>query len=118
MNKTILSLLLSATTLTTFGQFKVQSDGKIAIQTTSTASSPISINCGGSSSYYVYCSNTGGRGGISFTATGNSSKNSHWDRYLGQMPRTPSTCPHDQFEEYDDMTSHRAEMNIENGEIN
>ncbi len=20
---------------------------------------------------------------------------SHWDRYLGQMPRTPSTCPHD-----------------------
>ena len=69
MNKTILSLLLSATTLSTFGQFKVQSDGKIAIQTTSTASSPISINCGGSSSYYVYCSNTGGRGGISFTAT-------------------------------------------------
>ena len=45
-------------------------------------------------------------------------QNSHWDRYLGQMPRTPSTCPHDQFEEYDDMTSHRAEMNIENGEIN
>ena len=76
MNKTILSLLLSATTLSTFGQFKVQSDGKIAIQTTSTASSPISINSAGSSSYYVYCSNTGGRGGISFTATGNSSNTS------------------------------------------
>jgi len=63
------------------------------------------------------------------------------------MPCTPSTCPHDYIqtgaefsaeieeiddceecaskirvqnvpEEYDDMTSHRAEMNIENGEIN
>ena len=34
---------------------KVQSNGNIAIQTNSTAQSPISINDAGNSSYYIYC---------------------------------------------------------------
>lgn len=53
MRKLILSMLLIAVPTAIFAQFKVQSDGKIAIQTTSTASSPISINSAGSSSYYI-----------------------------------------------------------------
>ena len=72
MKRLVISISLCALVLSTSAQFKVQSNGKIAIQTTSTAQSPISINSAGSSSHYLYC-NTGGISGISLSATGNNS---------------------------------------------
>ena len=53
---------------------KVQSDGKIAIQTNSTALSPISINSAGSSSYYMSC-NPDGINGINLSTNGNGNNN-------------------------------------------
>ena len=47
------ALALSASAQNT--ALKVQSNGKIAIQTNSTALSPISINAAGNSSNYIYC---------------------------------------------------------------
>lgn len=73
MKKLLLSILLIATTITAFAQFKVQSDGKIAIQTNSTALSPISINGAGNSSYYIYCGNTSSKSGMYLSAYGNNS---------------------------------------------
>ena len=72
MKKVISSLLLFAATMSAFAQFKVQSDRNIAIRTSSTAVSPISINGAGNSSFYVYCDNTEGISGMSISATGNS----------------------------------------------
>ena len=72
MKRLVISISLCALVLSASAQFKVQSNGKIAIQTTSTAQSPISINSAGSSSHYLYC-NTGGISGISLSATGNNS---------------------------------------------
>ena len=48
-------------------QFKVQSDGKIAMQTTSTALSPISINGTGDASFYMH-GNAVGTSGLYFKA--------------------------------------------------
>lgn len=76
MKRLAISISLCALALSVSAQFKVQSDGKIAIQTTSTASSPISINGAGSSSYYIYCGNTSGKSGLSLSAVGNSSNTS------------------------------------------
>ncbi len=44
MKKTIIMLLMTLPVISANAQFKVQSDGKIAIQTVNTALSPISIN--------------------------------------------------------------------------
>mgnify|MGYP002625551704 CR=1 FL=1 len=73
MKKLLTSISLCAFVLSSSAQFKVQSDGKIAVQTTSTATSPISINCAGSSSYYIYCSNTSNKSGLYLSAYGNNS---------------------------------------------
>ena len=72
MKKSVLLISFCTLALSASAQFKVQSDGKIAIQTTSTALSPIAINTAGSSSYYMSC-NTGGKSGISLTAQGDNS---------------------------------------------
>ena len=69
MKKTLL-LSLCTLALSANAQFRVQSDGKVAIQTSSTALSPISINDAGDSSFYMSC-NTGGLSGISMTTQGN-----------------------------------------------
>jgi len=76
MKRLVISISLCALAFSASAQFKIQSDGKIAIQTTSTVSSPISINSAGSSSYYIYCSNTSGKSGLSLSAIGNSSNTS------------------------------------------
>lgn len=73
MKKTLL-LSLCTLVLSANAQFKVQSDGKIAIQTSSTTLSPISINGAGNSSYYMSCI-TGGLNGIFLKAQGNYSGN-------------------------------------------
>ena len=75
IKKVFVLLMLMAAPVVATAQFKVQSDGKIAIQTTSTAQSPISINGTGNSSYYMHCNNTGGKNGIYLKAQGNSSNN-------------------------------------------
>ena len=69
MKRTLL-LSLCTLALSANAQFRVQSDGKVAIQTNSTALSPISINNAGDSSFYMSC-NTGGLSGISMTTQGN-----------------------------------------------
>jgi hypothetical protein len=71
MKKTLL-LSLCTLALSANAQFRVQSDGKVAIQTSSTALSPISINGAGNSSYYMSCSTTG-LSGIYLTVQGNNS---------------------------------------------
>ena len=73
MKRTLL-LSLCTLVLSANAQFKVQSDGKIAIQTSSTTLSPISINGAGNSSYYMSCI-TGGLNGIFLKAQGNYSGN-------------------------------------------
>ncbi|MBP5714934.1 MAG: T9SS type A sorting domain-containing protein [Prevotella sp.] len=65
-------LALSASAQNT--ALKVQSNGKIAIQTNSTALSPIAINCAGNSSNYIYC-NASGKSGMYLTTSGNNSGN-------------------------------------------
>ena len=70
MKKVLFLINLCALALSASAQFKVQSDGNIAIQTTSTAQSPISINCAGNSSTYINC-NTTGKDGINLIANGN-----------------------------------------------
>ena len=58
MKKSLLLISLCVLALSTSAQntaFKVQSNGNIAIQTNSTAQSPISINAAGNSSNYIYC---------------------------------------------------------------
>ena len=69
MKKILFAISLCLLTLSASAQLKVQSDGKIAIQTTSTALSPISINCGGNSDYYMYC-NTLNNNGLYLTTSG------------------------------------------------
>ena len=72
MKKGLLSISLCVLSLSASAQFKVQSDGKIAIQTTSTPLSPIAINSAGNSSNYIYC-NAGGKSGMYLTTSGNNS---------------------------------------------
>ena len=65
MKKSLLSISLCVLALSASAQntaLKVQSNGKIAIQTNSTALSPISINCTGDSTYYMYCLANGKNG--------------------------------------------------------
>ena len=50
----VIMLLLSVTTAT-FAQFKIASNGYISALTTETASSPLSINYGGSSHFFMAC---------------------------------------------------------------
>ena len=59
---------------------KVQSNGNIAIQTNSTASSPIAINSAGNTSNYIYC-NAAGKNGVYLATSGNTSG----DIYGGQF---------------------------------
>lgn len=61
MKRTIIFISLFALVLSASAQFKVLSDGKIA------------INGNGSSSYQMHCGNTSGGSGLYFSATGNSS---------------------------------------------
>ena len=70
MKKSLLLISLCVLALSASAQFKVQSDGKIAIQTTSTALSPISINGTGNSSTYISC-NVTGKSGINLDVYGN-----------------------------------------------
>ena len=60
MKRSLLLISLCVLSLSASAQFKVQSNGNIAIRTNSTASSPIAINGAGNSSNYIYC-NAGGR---------------------------------------------------------
>ena len=84
MKRLIISISFCALVLSASAQFKVQSDGKIAIQTTSTALSPISINGAGSSSYYIY-GNTGLKSGIYLSATGNNSNTLNGGLFISSM---------------------------------
>lgn len=84
MKRIIISISLCALVISSSAQFKVQSDGKIAIQTTSTALSPISINGAGSSSYYIY-GNTGLKSGIYLSATGNNSNTLNGGLFISSM---------------------------------
>jgi hypothetical protein len=86
MKRIIISISLCALVISSSAQFKVQSDGKIAIQTTSTALSPISINGAGNSSYYIY-GNTGLKSGIYLSASGN---NGNTTLYGGMFNSTSS----------------------------
>ncbi len=70
MKKTILLIAVCTLVFSARAQFKVQSDGKIAIQTTSTALSPISINCTGNTDYYLTCETPFGNSGMSVYAKG------------------------------------------------
>ena len=70
MKKAVLFISLCALALSASAQFKVQSNGNIAIQTNSTAQSPIAINSAGNSSTYINCE-TGGKSGIAMTSVGN-----------------------------------------------
>lgn len=72
--KKVLLISLCILALSARAQFKVQSDGKIAIHTNSTALSPISINSAGSSSYYMSCS-TGALNGIDLSSHGDGNCN-------------------------------------------
>jgi len=69
MKKSFLLISFCVLAVSASAQFKVQSDGKIAIQTTSTAQSPISINGAGDSSYYISCS-AGNKSGIKLSTYG------------------------------------------------
>lgn len=75
MKKVLLLISLCVLSLSASAQFKVQNDGKIAIQTTSTPLSPISINSAGNSSYYIYCNSSTGKSGTYLNASGNNSGN-------------------------------------------
>ena len=75
MKKSFILISFCVLAFSASAQFKVQSNGNIAIQTTSTAQSPISINSAGSNSTYIYC-NTNGKNGISLNAIGNSNMSS------------------------------------------
>ena len=72
MKKELVFIGFCALALSASAQFKVQSDNNIAIRTTSTAISPISINGAGNSSYFISCENISGKSGITLSATGNS----------------------------------------------
>ena len=71
MKKTLFTLSLCLLTLSASAQFKVQSDGNIAIQTTQTAVSPISINGAGSSNYQISCNAYTGKSGLYLSAEAN-----------------------------------------------
>ena len=65
MKKAVLLISLCVLALLSSAQntaLKVQSNGNIAIQTNNTALSPISINCPGDSTYYMYCLANGKNG--------------------------------------------------------
>ena len=80
MEKSLLLISLCVLALSTSAQntaFKVQSNGNIAIQTNSTAVSPIAINGAGNSSYYIYC-NVIGKSGLYLQSTGNNNSGLKW----------------------------------------
>ena len=74
MKRSLLLVSLCVLSLSASAQFKVQSNGNIAIRTNSTASSPIAINGAGYSSNYIFC-NAGGKSGIYLRTSGNNSGN-------------------------------------------
>ena len=88
MKRITISILLCSLVLSSNAQFKVQSDGKVAIHTTSTALSPISINGAGNAAYYIYCNNTGSKSGVYFSA---SASNSNTTLYGGQFISAAAT---------------------------
>lgn len=90
MKRTIFFSSLFALALSSNAQFKVQSDGKIAVQTTSTASSPISINGAGNSLYYMYCGNTANKSGLLFSAHGNNSSSTIYGGNFSASSATPA----------------------------
>ena len=74
MKKSLLSISLCVLALSASAQntaLKIQSDGKIAIQTNSTAISPIAINSAGNSSYYLSCDSISGKNGMYLWTYGN-----------------------------------------------
>ena len=90
MKRTFFFSSLFALALSSNAQFKVQSDGKIAVQTTSTASSPISINGAGNSLYYMYCGNTANKSGLLFSAHGNNSSSTMYGGNFSASSATPA----------------------------
>ena len=64
MKRSLITISLFALVLSASAQFKVRSDGRVA------------INCAGSSDYYLYCNNTNSKNGIYFVANGNNSSSS------------------------------------------
>lgn len=64
MKRSLITISLFALVLSASAQFKVDSNGRV------------SINCAGSSDYYLYCNNTNSKNGIYFVANGNNSSSS------------------------------------------
>ena len=82
MKKTvILCALMALAAINANAQFRVQSDGKIAVHTNSTALSPISINGTGNADYYINC-NASAKNGIRLTSSGNNSGNLYGGDFL------------------------------------
>ena len=81
MKKMLLIIGLFSFAYSARAQFKVQSDGKIAIQTTSTALSPISINGEGNSDYYLSCLSES-KNGLYVKALGYNSNTSYGGRFV------------------------------------
>ena len=74
MKKAVLLISLCVLALLSSAQntaLKVQSNGNIAIQTNSTAISPIAINSAGNSSYYLSCDSISGKNGMYLWTYGN-----------------------------------------------
>ena len=61
MKKSLITISLFALVLSASAQFKVSNEGKV------------SINCTGSSDWYLYCNNTNSKNGLYFLANGNNS---------------------------------------------
>ena len=61
MKRSLITISLFALVLSASAQFKVSNEGKV------------SINCTGSSDYYLYCNNTNSKNGLYFLANGNNS---------------------------------------------
>ena len=87
MKKSFILMSFCVLAVSASAQLKVLSNGKIAIQTTSTAQSPISINSAGNTSNYISC-NANGKNGISITTIAN---NNSSPVYGGQFSSTNST---------------------------
>ena len=76
MKKTIIMCALMAlTAINANAQFKVLSDGKIAIHTSYTPASPISINGMGNSDYYLSLNSSVGKSGIRLNTHGTNNEN-------------------------------------------
>ena len=66
----IICALMALTAISANAQFRVQNDGKIAVHTTSTAQSPITINGTGNSNYYVSLTSSDGMNGVQLNTYG------------------------------------------------